>query len=89
MPEGWNHRAITPIDIDGVRAFNPGHLVPDEIVERYEFDGDVVQDADAPWPPTDDEQETPVGKPDAVGQLTSNPQSVEDAEGNPLPDPAA
>lgn len=75
MPDGWNHRAIIPIDIDGVRAFNPGHLVPDDIVERYEFDGDVVQAADISWPDEDDT--VVVGKPDAIGQLT-------DAEGNPV-----
>lgn len=39
-------RAIQPIDIGGVRAFNPGDLVPAEVVENHGLAEAVSDDAD-------------------------------------------
>lgn len=39
-------RALSPIDIGGVRAFNPGDLVPAEVVTNHGLDDLVTDQAD-------------------------------------------
>lgn len=48
MPEGYNYRAVSPINHNGVRAYNVGDLVPDANVAEYGYDKDqLVEKIDA------------------------------------------
>lgn len=43
MPPAQPYLAIEPIFIDGVRAFNPGDVVPDGHVERHDLSDKVAR----------------------------------------------